>query len=197
MNRRIPPRPTAVVLGALALSTAAACGGATHSASQLASASATPTLNVITTPTAAAGSATARSTAPPTGSAPATLRPSPSTPAPGTTAAPAPTRSCLSGALRVVYPGSDNPLRTVCVHVGTQVTITLVAVASYKWSPVTSSAPTVVLMLANHAADGGTLVEIGRALSPGTATLSSTDTYTPDPHGPPSRAWQLVVHVVP
>ncbi|TDU02545.1 hypothetical protein EDD99_0945 [Streptomyces sp. 846.5] len=180
MKRRYP-RQAAVVLGALALSTATACGGATHSASP----SEPPTASVITTPTAAAGSA------------PATLRPTPSTPASGTAIAPAPTRSCLSGALRVVYPGSDNPLRTVCVHVGTQVTITLVAVASYKWAPVTSSAPTVVRMLANHAADGGTLVEIGRVVSPGTATLSSTDTFTPDPHGPPSRAWQLVIRVVP
>jgi hypothetical protein len=183
MKRRYRQQ-AAVVLGALALSTATACGGATHSASP----SEPPTPSVITTPTPTATA----------GSAPATPRPTPSTPASGTAIAPAPpTRSCLSGAVRVVYPGSDNPLRTVCVHVGTQVTITLVAVASYKWAPVTSSAPTVVRMLANHAADGGTLVEIGRAVSPGTATLSSTDTFTPDPHGPPSRAWQLEVRVVP
>jgi len=194
MNRRYPPRPAAVVLGALALSTVAACGGATHSASQ---SSASQPASASGTPTAAAGSATAQSPGPPTGSVPASLRPTPSTPASGTAVAPAPAGSCLSGAVRVVYPGSDNPLHTVCVHVGTQVTVTLVAVVSYKWAPVASSAPAVVLMLANHAADGGTLVEVGRALSPGTATLSSADTFTPDPHGPPSRAWQLVVRVVP
>ncbi|MGW1056056.1 hypothetical protein ACWDBD_02265 [Streptomyces sp. NPDC001118] len=36
-----------------------------------------------------------------------------------------------------------------------------------------------------------------RSASVGTANLTSADTYTPDPHGPPSRAWQLMLTAVP
>ncbi|MEY9964739.1 hypothetical protein ABIA33_002781 [Streptacidiphilus sp. MAP12-16] len=122
----------------------------------------------------------------------------PASPTPGSGGVSAiPTRSCLSGAVRVRYPGADNPLRAVCVHIGTQITVTLNAVPSYTWSPVVSSNPGVVRMLGNHAADGGTLVEVARAETPGTTTLTAADTFTPDPHGPPTRLWQLVVQVVP
>ncbi len=186
MTRRYP-RLAAALLTALALGGAAACSSGSGAPTAAASAPRTAS---------GAGSAPAPSatTASPSptgmGSAPAT----PSTAAPVTVA---PSASCLSGAVRVLYPGADNPLRTVCVHVGTQITITLDAVASYKWAPVTSSVPAVVLMLGNHAADGGTLVEVARAQAPGAATLTSADTFTPGPHGPPSRTWQLTVTVVP
>jgi hypothetical protein len=52
-------------------------------------------------------------------------------------------------------------------------------------------------MLANHAADGGSLVEVARAQAPGTAILRAVNRYVPDPNGPPSRLWQLNVQVVP
>ncbi|WP_406470099.1 hypothetical protein [Streptomyces sp. NBC_01615] len=106
-------------------------------------------------------------------------------------------RLCLSGTVTVLYPASDNPLRSTCVHVGTRIQITLKPPANYSWAPVTSSAPTVVTVLDNQIAPDGTRSATARAATPGTATLESADTYTPDPHGPPSRPWQLTLTVVP
>ncbi|WP_052433436.1 hypothetical protein [Streptacidiphilus carbonis] len=185
----------AILLTALALGGAAACSSGSGSA-QAGSAAPTP---AASTPVTASGSGSAPAPAATTASpAPTGTGPAPTTPsAPASSATATPGGSCLSGAVRVLYPGADNPLRTVCVHVGAQITVTLNAVASYKWAPVTSSVPAVVLMLGSHAADGGTLVEVARAQAPGAAVLTSADTFTPDPHGPPARMWQLKVTVVP
>jgi hypothetical protein len=108
------------------------------------------------------------------------------------------TRLCLSGTLRVLYPAADNPLHSSCVHTGTRIVITLRArSSSYRWSPVTSAAPPVVTVLSNELADNGTRSATAQAEAPGTVTLHSADTFTPDPHGPPSQAWQLTLTVVP
>ncbi|EST34861.1 hypothetical protein M878_08335 [Streptomyces roseochromogenus subsp. oscitans DS 12.976] len=62
---------------------------------------------------------------------------------------------------------------------------------------VRSSNQDAVTVLDDRTAPDGTRSAAARAGSPGTAILSSADTYTPDPHGPPSRAWQLTLTVVP
>lgn len=108
------------------------------------------------------------------------------------------TGRCLSGTVAVLYPPADNPLRSACVHVGTKIQITLKPTSpNYSWAPVTSSTPKTVAVLANQLASDGTRTATARAAVPGTATLGSADTYSPDPHGPPSRPWQLTLTVVP
>jgi hypothetical protein len=53
-----------------------------------------------------------------------------------------------------------------------------------------------VTVLGNELAPDGTRSTTARAAAPGTAALDSADTYTPDPHGPPSQRW-LTLTVVP
>ncbi|MGW1809622.1 hypothetical protein [Streptomyces sp. NPDC002078] len=130
-------------------------------------------------------------------SAPTSTRPSHGTPAPAGSSASSSTRPCLSGTVTVLYPPADNPLRTACLQVGTTIHLTLKSPANYGWTPVRSSNPNTVTLLDDHTASDGTRSATARAASAGTATLSSADTYTPDPHGPPSRAWQLTLTVVP
>ncbi|WP_146068006.1 hypothetical protein [Streptomyces sp. Ru72] len=107
------------------------------------------------------------------------------------------TRLCLSGTVTVRYPPADNPLHSACVHVGTAIRITLKPTANYRWAPVTSSQAKTVTVLDDHPAPGGTRCATARDATAGTATLTSAYTYTPDPHGPPSRAWRLTLTVVP
>ncbi|MQY39641.1 hypothetical protein SRB17_76680 [Streptomyces sp. RB17] len=118
------------------------------------------------------------------------------TPAPAGSSASSSTRPCLSGTVTIRYPPADNPLRTACLQVGTTIHLTLEPSANYSWAPVRSSDPDTVTLLDDHAASDGTRSATARAASAGTATLGSADTYTPDPHGPPSRAWQLTLTVV-
>ncbi|MCX4425898.1 hypothetical protein [Streptomyces mirabilis] len=108
------------------------------------------------------------------------------------------TRLCLGGTVTVLYPPADNPLRSTCVHVGTRIQITLRPPSPhYSWAPVTSSNPKTVTVLDDQPAPGGTRSATARATASGTATLNSADTYSPDPHGPPSKPWQLTLTVVP
>lgn len=126
-------------------------------------------------------------------------------PAPGTpswsvlgSASPPSTRDgCLTGTLRILHPGADNPLHTSCVRVGAAIVITLTGRGAYRWTPVTSSDSAVVATVTNRSGPDGTTVNTLRAQHSGTTTLSSVDTFTPDPHGPPSHAWQLIVRVTP
>lgn len=123
-----------------------------------------------------------------------------STSTPPSTAAITPgniTGPCLSGTVTVLYPPADNPLRSTCVHVGTRIQITLKPAPNYRWAPVTSSVPKVVTVLDDRVAPDGTRSAAARAVSPGTATLNSADTYTPDSHGPPSHPWRLTLTIVP
>jgi hypothetical protein len=190
-------RPNGWLLVApLALAALVACGAdAGGGTSALAS-------GTVSTATQASPSGSAgNGSAPPSASTPVPSH-QPSTTPPSSSTAPSTgrgsTRLCLSGTLRVLYPAADNPLHSSCVHTGAQIVITLRArTPAYRWAPVTSSAPAVVTVLSNDVADNGTRTATARASTPGTATLSSADTYTPDPHGPPSQAWQLTLTVVP
>jgi hypothetical protein len=129
------------------------------------------------------------------GTAAGTPATAPSTPS--ATPAVSSTRLCLSGTVRVLYPPADNPLRSACVHTGTRIVITLQARPNYRWAPVVSSDSAVITVLSNRLAANGARAAGARAGVPGTTTLSSADTFTPDPHGPPSRAWQLRLRVIP
>ncbi|MFB8128763.1 hypothetical protein [Streptomyces mirabilis] len=167
-------------------------GGASAPSTPLASSSARPP----STSSSSAGSSSSASGSSVSGSAPSGGSTSAS---PGTraTSSGGSTRLCLAGTVTVLYPASDNPLRSSCVHVGTRIQITLRPLRTYQWAPVTSSAPSLVTVLGNQIASNGTRIATARADSPGTATLNSADTYTPDPHGPPSHPWQLTLTVVP
>lgn len=176
-------RPAAALIAAAAAATLAACGSGAPTTSA-------PSGNPPA-PTSTSASPTASVSTPP--------QPRASSPSSGPPASPTPSRpgACLSGTLRVLYPGSDNPLRSTCVHPGVEIVIALTAQHPYQWAPVVSSAPAVVTVMNSRTDPGGTTITTLRTLRPGTATLSSASTFTPDPHGPPSRGWQLLVTVGP
>jgi hypothetical protein len=189
-------RTGARLLAALALmvATAACASGAGASASASNEPSASSSARQSSASPSPAGSSSSGSTISNSVSPSRSALASPSVPAATSSGA---TRLCLKGTVTVLYPPSDNPLRSTCIHVGTSIQITLRAPRNYSWAPVTSSAPSVVAVLGNQIAPDGTCAATARATASGTATLSSADTYTPDPHGPPSRPWQLTLTVVP
>lgn len=102
----------------------------------------------------------------------------------------------MSGVFLVVYPPGDNPVRSACLHLGTTVNITLAATGGTRWSAPTDSNPAVAAVTDQVDADG-TRHDTVQLLRPGTVTLASASTYTPDPHGPPSRLWSLTLTIVP
>lgn len=105
---------------------------------------------------------------------------------------------CLSGAVTIDYPPGDNPLRSACVHVGVVIDVTLNATGGFVWTPLTDSDPsTAAITSAGSGGSGGGSVHAQvRAVRPGTCTLSSSRSYTPDPHGPPTTLWTLTLRVV-
>jgi hypothetical protein len=105
-------------------------------------------------------------------------------------------RRCLSGVFSVVYPPGDNPVRSACLQMGTTVEITLTAIGGTTWSRPTDSDPTVAAFT-DRVDPGGTRHDSVQLLRPGTVTFTSASTYTPDPHGPPSRLWSLTLTIVP
>jgi hypothetical protein len=186
----------AQLLAALALMGAtAACAASGTDASTSTSTSGEPSASASALPSSASATPSGSSVSG-SGSASSghSASASPSTP---TATSGGSNRLCLSGTVAVLYPPADNPLRSTCVHVGTRIQITLKPPANYSWAPVTSSAPNVVTVLDNQVAPDGTRSATARAAASGTATLDSADTYTPDPHGPPSKPWQLTLTVVP
>jgi hypothetical protein len=110
--------------------------------------------------------------------------------------APATTRACLTH-VSVLYPGSDNPLRATCVHVGGTVTITLTVSGGYRWTAPTSSAPAIAALGAVRTDPNGTLHAVVTARTSGATTLSAYDYFAPDPNGPPSHLWTLTLTVEP
>ncbi len=106
------------------------------------------------------------------------------------------TGGCLSGVFSVVYPPGDNPVRSACLHMGTNVSVMLVAVGGTVWSAPTDSNPAVAA-ITDRVDSNGTRHESVRLLRPGTVTFTSASTYTPDPYGPPSRLWSLTLTIVP
>lgn len=103
---------------------------------------------------------------------------------------------CVSGVFSVVYPPGDNPVRSACLHLGTTVDIMLMAIGGTTWSRPTDSDP-VVATITDETDPSGTRHDTVQLLRPGTVTFTSASTYTPDPHGPPSRLWSLTLTIVP
>lgn len=106
------------------------------------------------------------------------------------------TARCLSGVFLVVYPPGDNPVRSACLHMGTTVAITLMAIRGTTWSALTDSNPAVAAIIDQVDPDGSRRDSV-LLLRPGTVTFTSASSYTPDPHGPPSRLWSLTLTIVP
>ncbi|MFD9633205.1 hypothetical protein [Streptomyces violascens] len=172
-------RPDALLIGVFALAAVAACG------SGVSPPAVSPANDVSVRETAA------------TPSPPSATTPNSQPPAAHSSGPAAAAHGCLSGPLRVLYPGSDNPLRTSRVCTGTDIVVTLTGKGSCRWAPVTSSMPAVVAVTGSHAEPGGVTVTTLRALHEGTATLASADSCTPDAHGPPPHGWKLIIHVGP
>lgn len=127
-------------------------------------------------------------------SAPAVTEPPGASPDP-VAASPQASGACLTQA-SIRYPGSDNPLRAVCVRVGGTITVTLTVTGGYRWTVPVSSNPAVATVGTTYTATDGTLHATITARTPGTTTLSAGDAFAP-PHGPPSRLWMLTVTVRP
>ncbi|MFE2474178.1 hypothetical protein [Streptomyces mirabilis] len=176
----------------------AAVGCGTSGTGASTSSSAEPSASAVPSSSSSAPGGSSVSVSAGSGSASSGHTASPSASPPASTASSGSTGRCLSGTVAVLYPPADNPLRSACVHVGTKIQITLKPTSpNYSWAPVTSSTPKTVTVLDNQLAPAGTRTATARAAAPGTATLSSANTYTPDPHGPPSKPWQLNLTIVP
>lgn len=190
-----PSRKAWSATAAVALLTLAGCGSSARSQASnsvpngpTSESAATTSNGTVTTPGAqpSAGS----------GSATATSVPVVAPPNPVTTSAPGTSGKCLSGTVSVVYPAASNPLRSVCVHLGTAVNVELMAIRGTTWTAATPSDPSIATVT-DQVGNGGTRYDSVRLLKPGTVTLSSVSTYGPDPHGPASQKWTLTVTVVP
>jgi len=138
---------------------------------------------------ASASSASVPATSAPSGSQPSSPRPTASTSTSGSA-------TCLSGTFSVIFPATDNPVRSACLHMGTAVDIKLLALRGVTWSTPTVSDPSVAT-LSEQVTPPGTRHDQVKLLRPGTVTFTSASTYNPDPHGPPSRMWTLTLTVVP
>jgi hypothetical protein len=188
MNHR-PTAPAWVLLvAAPVLAALAACGSTAHPAAS--SADGQPT-----TPPASSAA-----TAPPSPTGNATATPTPTEPAAGSTRQlnppPSTSPNCLRGTVQIDYPSGDNPLRSVCVHIGTRIQVTLRGAPGYPWRPVTSSGPR-TLTLTTNTVTAGNVHAAAQALVTGTAVLSSTTRPAPEPTGPMTKRWQLTVTIVP
>jgi hypothetical protein len=107
-----------------------------------------------------------------------------------------PNHTCASGRVEVFYRmGAPQPAE-LCVHIGTEIVITLRGAPGYKWTPVRSSDLAVVSVTATLTTEG-VASATGNALTPGHAELRSTVSFTGDPFGPPTLLWRLAVRVIP
>ncbi|NUP47914.1 MAG: hypothetical protein HOW97_11470 [Catenulispora sp.] len=122
--------------------------------------------------------------------------PHPTTSKPGVPPPPSGPATCLSGTFSVVYPATDNPVRSACVHMGTAVNIELLALRGVTWTPAASSDLSVATVT-DEVTPPGTRHDHVTLLRPGTVTFTSASTYNPDPHGPPTRQWTLTLTIVP
>jgi hypothetical protein len=175
---------------ALVVALLPACGSASPSAAPTVSAGGSGTASAAVSSSGAASSSatpTVRGTAaaPPTAAPPST-RP---------VAAPSGSSHCLTGTVDILYPGSDNPLRSICVHAGTRIRITLRVEPGAPWRPVVTSAPQSVAVVSDTVAAGSVDASV-QALAPGSAVLSAETRPSPDPSGPMTKRWQLDVTVV-
>ena len=81
------------------------------------------------------------------------------------------------------------------MHVGVVIDVTLTATGGFVWTPLTDS-DSATAAITTAGSVGGSVHAQVRALRPGTCTLSSSRSYTPDPHGPPTILWTLTLRVV-
>ncbi len=96
----------------------------------------------------------------------------------------------------MIYPATDNPVRSACLHMGTTVNIELLALRGVTWTAPTDSDPSVATVT-DQVTPPGTRHDHVTLLRPGTVTFTSASSYTPDPSGPVSRQWALTLTVVP
>jgi hypothetical protein len=120
----------------------------------------------------------------------------PASPPIGSTTAPGSTPVCRTNTLVIVEPMADNPLRSACLHMGVDAQITLGAAGGWVWSPVQVSGPAVVAVT-DDVGPGHTHHVTVRPLHPGTVTLTSASSFTPDPHGPATQMWSLTLTIAP
>jgi hypothetical protein len=79
--------------------------------------------------------------------------------------------------------------------VGQRLTVRLEPARGYVWSTVESDAPAVAQVAESAAAPDGSATATVILHAVGTAALTATTSYRPDPNGPPTRRWRLVVTV--
>jgi hypothetical protein len=96
----------------------------------------------------------------------------------------------------VVFPATDDPVRSACLHLGTAVSVELLALRGTTWAEPTVSDASVAT-IADEVTPPGTRHDRVTLLRPGTVTLTSASSFAPDPHGPPSTQWTLTLTVVP
>ncbi|SEM04068.1 hypothetical protein [Streptacidiphilus jiangxiensis] len=185
------PRTALVAAAVLAVAGLSACAGGGPAAAPTGAAVA-PVPSLVGSPTASGGSvdgvsASAAPGTPTTATA--------STPA-GAAGTPSSRPGCLGGTVDVTFPGGGDQVRSVCVHVGTRIRITLDARPGAPWRAVVTSAPQVVALL-DDTVGAGAVDATARAVAAGTAVLSAD---TRQHLGAPAEVtthWQLDVTVVP
>jgi hypothetical protein len=148
-------------------------GAASH-----ASATATPTLATLVSPSAVASSAGGVTGV-------------------STTGGPAPTPVVAVVRGQKLALGTINNGAVITVPVGTEISVNLAAwvIPPYSWTTVTSDNPQTIR--ASTASQGrGSSAATFTAVATGTGILSATNNPNCLPCGPPSELWQVTVHVV-
>lgn len=82
------------------------------------------------------------------------------------------------------------------MRVGSTITIDLEPARGYRWTEVRSSDARLAEVTATSTDPSGAAHAGVTARGAGDAVLSATTSYTPDPYGPPTRLWRLVLHIV-
>jgi hypothetical protein len=96
----------------------------------------------------------------------------------------------------VHHPG-DPWSAEVCVEAGARLRITLRPARGYRWTAVQSADPAVGSVTSSTVEPDGTAVATVDAVGQGSVILRATTAFAGDPHGPPTRLWQLTLRVSP
>src|SRR5579859_2964079 len=108
-----------------------------------------------------------------------------------------PAGSCPGGLVSFVHHPGDPWSADVCVAVGARLRITLRPARGYRWTVVKSTDPAVAAVTSSVVEPGGTATATVHAVGEGSVILRATTAFTGDPYGPPTRLWQLTLHVSP
>jgi len=119
---------------------------------------------------------------------PATAQPTPSGPTSGS-----PAGGCPSGSITLTWQ-PDSPPTPICVHTGTEITVTLLGRIHYQWGPLTSSDPQVAAAGETGQDQEGAAHSTIHALRPGTAVITATATSRAEPAGP-AITWRQSITV--